>query len=64
MTRYGHASKLIAKTGDYVMLGQLIAEVGSTGHSTGPHLHFEVIVDGAQINPKPYLQLFMKHPHA
>jgi hypothetical protein len=64
VTRYGHASKLLVKTGDYVMPGQPVAEVGSTGRSTGPHLHFEVIVDGAQLNPKPYLVLFMNHPHA
>jgi murein DD-endopeptidase MepM/ murein hydrolase activator NlpD len=64
VTRYGHASKLLVHVGDYVMPGQEIAEVGSTGRSTGPHLHFEVIVDGAQINPKPYLMLFPRHPHA
>ncbi|WP_050452051.1 M23 family metallopeptidase [Candidatus Burkholderia verschuerenii] len=64
VTRYGHASKLLVHLGDYVMPGQEIAEVGSTGRSTGPHLHFEVIVDGAQINPKPYLMLFPRGSHA
>ncbi|SAK58096.1 peptidase M23B [Caballeronia calidae] len=64
VTRYGHASRLLVRTGDYVMPGQEIAEVGSTGRSTGPHLHFEVIVDGAQLNPTPYLALFKRKPNA
>ncbi|WP_250514978.1 M23 family metallopeptidase [Caballeronia sp. INDeC2] len=64
VTRYGHASRVLVKTGEYVMPGQEIAEVGSTGRSTGPHLHFEVIVDGAQINPSPYLALFKRKPNA
>ena len=51
VTRYGHASQLIVKEGDYVEQGQTIALVGSTGHSTGPHLHFEVIKDGAYVDP-------------
>jgi murein DD-endopeptidase MepM/ murein hydrolase activator NlpD len=64
VTRYGHASRLLVQAGDYVMPGQEIAEVGSTGRSTGPHLHFEVIIDGAQLNPKPYLMLFSQTSHA
>ncbi|SAK88812.1 M23 family metallopeptidase [Caballeronia ptereochthonis] len=64
MTRYGHASRIFVHAGDYVMPGQEIAEVGSTGRSTGPHLHFEVIVGGAQINPSPYLALFKRKPNA
>jgi hypothetical protein len=64
VTRYGHASKLLVQAGQYVMPGDEIAEVGSTGRSTGPHLHFEVIVDGAQLNPKPYLMLFSHPSHA
>jgi len=58
VTRYAHASKLIAKKGQIVMPGQLIAEVGSTGRSTGAHLHFEILKDGRFVNPKTYLNRF------
>lgn len=50
-TRYGHASKLYASAGERVEKGQVIAQVGSTGRSTGPHLHFEVFVGGRRVNP-------------
>lgn len=54
-TVYMHASKRVVKVGDTVTQGQKIAEVGSTGYSTGPHLHFGVIVKGNYVDPEPYL---------
>jgi len=54
-TRYGHCSKLLVKVGDLVHAGDVIANVGATGHATGPHLHFEVWINGAPVNPQPYL---------
>ncbi len=56
ITRYGHADRLLVKKGDVVKRGQTIAEVGSSGRSTGPHLHFEVLRDGVQQNPAGFLK--------
>lgn len=56
VSRYAHASKRLVKIDDIVLQGQKIAEVGSTGRSTGPHLHFEVLRNGAPQNPARYLQ--------
>ncbi|WP_418319128.1 M23 family metallopeptidase [Piscinibacter sakaiensis] len=55
VTRYAHASKVLVKAGDLVRRGQPIAEVGSSGRSTGPHLHFEVLVDNVQQDPAKFL---------
>ena len=55
VTRYAHASKTWVKRGDLVRRGQKIADVGSTGRSTGPHLHFEVLVQGVPQDPQKFL---------
>ena len=57
VTRYGHASKLLVKVGQMVRRGQKIAEVGSTGRSTGSHLHFEVRYRGIAQNPRRFLEI-------
>jgi murein DD-endopeptidase MepM/ murein hydrolase activator NlpD len=54
-TRYAHASLLAVKVGDRVEKGQKIAEVGSTGRSTGPHLHYEIRLSGNALDPRKYL---------
>lgn len=55
ITRYAHASRLLKKVGDIVRRGQHIADIGSTGRSTGAHLHFEVLVKGVQQDPHKFL---------
>lgn len=54
-TRYAHAERLLVTVGDAVKKGQAIAKVGSTGRSTGHHVHFEVLKDGRQVNPARHL---------
>ena len=56
-TCYGHLSKILVKVGQEVSAGQLIGKIGSTGRSTGPHLHYEIRRNGKHINPKSYLTL-------
>lgn len=55
VTRYAHNSKILVKVGDLIRRGQVISEVGSSGRSTGAHLHFEVLVDGVPQNPAKFL---------
>ena len=55
-TRYGHMSEIGVKVGDIIKIGQVIGAVGSTGRSTGPHLHFEVRLNGVPQNPARFLQ--------
>jgi murein DD-endopeptidase MepM/ murein hydrolase activator NlpD len=55
VTRYGHCQKRLVKEGDLIAQGQTIATIGSTGRSTGPHVHFEVLVSGRQVDPLNYI---------
>ena len=54
-TWYGHTSKMYVKVGQEVKAGDVIAAVGSTGNSTGPHLHLEIRINGTHVNPQKYL---------
>ena len=54
-TRYCHSEKLLVKQGDMVRKGQDVALIGSTGRSTGPHLHFEVLKNGQQVDPLRFI---------
>ena len=54
-TRYGHSSELLVKVGDTVKKGQIVAKMGTSGRSTGPHVHFEVLLNGRAVNPKKYI---------
>jgi murein DD-endopeptidase MepM/ murein hydrolase activator NlpD len=57
ITKYAHASKLLVKKGDYVKQGETIGLVGSTGRSTGPHLHFEIRVNNKAVNPLKFITI-------
>ena len=55
-TRYGHMSKIEVKVGQHVAIGQTIGRIGSTGRSTGPHLHYETRIDGEAVDPQKFLR--------
>ena len=55
-TRYGHNSKLLVSVGQWVEAGERIALSGNTGNSTGPHLHFEIRINGSSVDPLKYLK--------
>jgi murein DD-endopeptidase MepM/ murein hydrolase activator NlpD len=55
-TRYGHLSEISVKVGDVIKIGQVIGAVGSTGRSTGPHLHYETRIDGDAVDPQKFLR--------
>lgn len=55
VTRYGHCQKILVKVGDTLQKGQVVAKMGSTGRSTGPHVHFEVMKNGRAVDPKRYI---------
>ena len=57
VTRYGHASEFCCSVGQTVSAGDVIAKVGSTGNSSGNHVHFEVIINGNRVDPAPYLNI-------
>jgi murein DD-endopeptidase MepM/ murein hydrolase activator NlpD len=54
-TRYGHLSNIVVQVGQIVKTGQVVGRMGSTGRSTGPHLHYETRVDGAAVDPQKFL---------
>ena len=56
VTRYAHLSKALVEEGDSVQQGTVLGKMGSSGRSTGPHLHYEVRVDGEPVDPERYLR--------
>ena len=64
VTRYGHNSEVLVKVGDTVQKGEVLALVGSTGHSTGPHVHFEVLRNGSPVDPMVFINQHAAPPLA
>jgi murein DD-endopeptidase MepM/ murein hydrolase activator NlpD len=59
-TRYGHLSEIDVKVGQPIKIGQVVGRLGSTGRSTGPHLHYETRVDGEAVDPEKFLRAGVK----
>jgi murein DD-endopeptidase MepM/ murein hydrolase activator NlpD len=55
-TRYGHLSEISVKLGQVVRIGEIVGRIGSTGRSTGPHLHYETRVNGEAVDPQKFLR--------
>ncbi|MGZ8387517.1 MAG: M23 family metallopeptidase [Rhodoplanes sp.] len=55
-TRYGHLSDIVVQVGQTVKIGHVVGRMGSTGRSTGPHLHYETRVDGEAVDPQRFLR--------
>jgi murein DD-endopeptidase MepM/ murein hydrolase activator NlpD len=55
VTRYGHNEEILVEVGDRIKQGQVIATMGSSGRSTGPHVHFELLKNGRAVNPTKYM---------
>lgn len=55
-TLYAHSAALYVREGDHVTTGELLGLVGQTGYATGPHLHFELRIDGRPVNPEPLME--------
>jgi murein DD-endopeptidase MepM/ murein hydrolase activator NlpD len=55
-TRYGHLSQIDVKVGQHVRIGEVVGRIGSTGRSTGPHLHYETRIDGEAVDPQKFLR--------
>jgi murein DD-endopeptidase MepM/ murein hydrolase activator NlpD len=55
-TRYGHLSEIDVKVGQFVHIGEVIGKIGSTGRSTGPHLHYETRINGEAVDPQKFLR--------
>lgn len=60
VTRYGHNNEIVVKVGDTIKKGHILSKMGSTGRSTGPHVHFEVLLNGRKVNPEKFIRKTQK----